>query len=159
MIILFLPKEGVYYTLEDEMNRSNININGELYTPKIAGFSVENGAVMVNDVNGGRFQKITLFSLGFYNSLDIENITVDDGFLNILPPSAKTIKLTQHIFRPTQLNIVADGDFGQLKGSVDLMSKKIKLILEPSILLKSRYKHLLVKFHKTEEGLVYESNF
>ncbi|MEF3192523.1 MAG: hypothetical protein K6347_08295 [Campylobacterales bacterium] len=155
--LFFLPKEGLYYTLEEEMNRSRIVLSQERLSHSWGILRVHDALLYIEDLAVGKIGQINVYLFGPVNRVVVTDMEVLGDLLTLVPGEIDSIELSHTLWSPLTLNIQGIGDFGTIHGTIDLMEKKIVLLLEPSALAMTRYRPLLMKFKRTKEGLVYES--
>ena len=59
-ILLFLPKQNIYFAIEKELKKYDIIISGEKFTSHLLGFNLENAVLYVQDVNIAKLNKVNI---------------------------------------------------------------------------------------------------
>ncbi len=95
--VFFLPKQNLYYILEQELNKYNIVISNEKIIPQLVGLRLENGLIYVKGINIAKLDNVNIF----LNSIDISSKEI--GYAN-----GKVDIFNQNIivtFKPTNIFI------------------------------------------------------
>ncbi len=148
--IALLPKENLYFYGETKLEKQNIVISNEKIISKFFGIDIQNAKIYYNSIYFGEIKKIDTKFFLLNNAIEINNLKVEDSFKNLLPSDIKDITVNYSIFDPLNLNIYANGEFGELKGSYNLIEKKISCELKASAKMKQDYRSILnqLKFDK-----------
>jgi len=157
-VVLFMPKINLLYTLEGLLKKEHIEIREDTLKDRWIDLKLENALVLYDGVESLVAKELTISPWLFYNSIkayEVEPSSTLKGMLNI---KADSVSITHSLLSYKKASIEAIGDFGRIFGDVDLLDRKVHLVLEPSDSFKN---NKIVKdfFKKSEEGLVYESKF
>lgn len=160
MAIVFVPKKELYYYGERLGKDYKVFISNEELTDFGLGFSLNNGTIFYDGIEGGEVESFsTIFTL-FYNNISLSNVVISEDLKDFVPGDVKEISITYGLWMPHLVDISGEGDFGVLEGSVNLIERKISILLKPSTITVKKFKPQLRRFlKKNKEGYVYEYSF
>lgn len=158
-LFIFLPKEGFYNLIEKEISKQNIIISDETKNSKTFGINIKNSEVYYDRINTAFIKDIDISTYFFYTSLVIDTIRVSKSFENMLPSKIKMIKIEHSILAFDKIDIKADGEFGKFQGKILLLERRIIGELNPSKIMKSKYRNILKQFKLVEGKYKYEFKF
>jgi len=155
-VVLFMPKVNLYYTLESLAKKEQVEIKEGVLTDRWVDLHIQDARVFYDGVASVVADTLNISPWIFYTKIIATNVRPAKALKRMFDVHATEVILTHSVLDYKSIMIEAQGDFGTLSGSVDIMERKVKLILEPSAKFKNNN---MVKryFKKTEEGLVYES--
>jgi len=157
--LYFLPKKNIYFQLEKELYKKHVVILDETFKEKPFGLLIKNMEVFYDGLNAGIASNLDFTSCLFFTKIDINKVRVSKSFEHILPLKIDEIIVEHKVFSFSKVNIVARGDFGEIKGFYDIFEKKIVGELKPSSLVKSKYKMILRTFKLKNGKYEYEFKF
>jgi uncharacterized protein (UPF0332 family) len=146
-IILFVPKDNLYYTLQSFLQKQNIYINSDIKSG--IDLNLKKGTVYYNGMDISKFQKIRVLPFIFYNEIEANKITLNIGNYKI-----NSLKAFYSVFYPLKVFIKGECDFGKIEGYVNLFKKEIKLYIYN--LTNSYLKRFL---RKDKKGYFYYAKF
>ena len=158
------PKKELLYKTESILLSKKIDLQNKDITDFGVAVSIENPSLKIlgNDaITGGEG---CFFASFVYNSYSISNPKISEISKAALGVEPTHIKLYNSVFIPSKIWIKADGEFGSIKGTIDLKQNKFRAKLymsqafETADEFKAKKGVLLSKFKQTEEGFVYESD-
>jgi hypothetical protein len=154
-LLLFSPKEKLYYLLESELEKNGIVISNEKFSDTLFGLTILDADIYVKGINMAKIKSLNLNLFFLYNKLTIESIETDKGIHNIAPKSIESITATFSIIKPYKVAVESTGSFGSVVGGYYIDKNKLffRLKEEKSI---SSFKKFL---KKDTEGLYYEKFF
>lgn len=154
--IALMPKENLYYTLINKLKQERVVIAQESLSDNLISLKGKNILVFYDGIESVQAEKFTISPYLFFNSIKISNVSASEDLKRMFGFSADFVKISYVIWNYKGVDISAIGDFGELKGDVNLESMEVKLILEPS---EEFQKSPLLNqyFKKSEEGYIYES--
>lgn len=158
LLIIFIPKERIYFSIEAFLSDYHVFINNENFTNHLIYLDVENAALALDNQSLASIQKIQIAPFLFYNRLSISNLSFSPYYHSFFPGSIDAIVLTYSILAPFEISIQGNGDFGQFRGEYDIINHKIRIVFEPTYQLR-QYGFLVSKLHQEKEGLVYENTY
>jgi len=122
-IIIFMPKENLFFTLQKELKKENIYINTTT-SSNLFNLHLKDSSIFVNGINIAKIKNTDILPLIFFNQINIKNIKIDFNKLNI-----NNLTLTYSILNPLYINIKGKSDFANIIGDIDLKNRKIKIYL------------------------------
>ena len=155
VLILFMPKEEIYFSLEKELVKNDIELNEESRSEGIFSLSLKNVTVYVKGIPLVTVEKIDFFTLLFYTSIHFETLMVDESLKTMTPTEIEDLIISQSILSPLSLSVKAEGPFGEAKGSVDLDKRKLRMDVNDTKALGM----LKSKLKQGEKGWFYETSF
>ena len=152
-LIIFMPKQELYYDLERQLQAYSITITGESIEESVLGLRIEHPIVYFNGAVIAKADSINLWTLLAYTTIDITNLDVADGMP--IHVGISNAKLTNSLLSPTSVEILASSSIGGIDGSVDILDRNIHLNIDNNG-SKGIFKQYL---KKGKEGWQYESRF
>ncbi len=159
LVIVFLPKENLFYLGEKELSKQNVILNNEKLSDFFGLFSAKGMDVYYDGLNVGHVKDLSIFLGIFYNQISINDANFNSSLRQFIPQEIKKISIKASAFFPIRLFISGYGDFGQISGYVDLYSKKIKLILHPQKDFVSKYPAIAQELKKNKDEYIYETTY
>ncbi|RRS31372.1 MAG: hypothetical protein P794_04115 [Epsilonproteobacteria bacterium (ex Lamellibrachia satsuma)] len=126
-LLVFMPKQELYYKLEKELLKKEIKINEKSIEEGLFSLTVKQASVYVKGINVATIEKITFFTLLFYTKIELDSLLLDDSLKAMAPQQTDKAILTYTILSPLKARINAEGSFGVVEGSVDLRERKLHL--------------------------------
>jgi hypothetical protein len=158
ILIIFIPKEKIYYTIESKLSDNKIYFTGEEIDNKYFSIDVNNIGVILDNTKIATIEKINISPFLLINKFEISSISLTEDYKVFFPGKINEFVVTYSLFNPLNIKIEGNGDFGEFDGNYNLIDNKIKVIFPVNSELR-KYPLLLSKLHKENEELVYESNF
>jgi hypothetical protein len=146
-LIIFMPKDNLYYTFQDYLKKENIYINSDIKS----GISLylKNGVVYYNGMDISKFENTEILPFIFYNQIKGKNITLNIGNYKI-----NSLNIVYTVFYPIKIFVKGDSSFGKIDGEVNLIKKEVK------IYIKNLTNNSLKKFlRKDDKGYFYYAKF
>lgn len=159
-LLYFTPKVNLYFFIEEQIKPLDVMIANEEAVDQ--GFSLEllHAKLYIQKIKSADIGSAQLMLLGVYNTAAIDKVILDKTFEQFFPPIIEHIEVTQTLFAPLQLHGTAVGDFGEAIATVDLLERRVNVVLKPSKLMLSKYKSTLSQLKKSKEGdYRYDSKF
>jgi len=164
VLLYFTPKISLYYLAEQKIKPiSGVIISKE--SLKDNGFSLEidNAHISLKGIDSAVIEKINIKILGFFNTLNINNITLSSVADSFIPLHIESIYMHYSLLNP--LNIIGkiEGDFGEASVIISLNKDRLQphllVTLTASSKMKKGYRRTLRNFKKNKEGeFIYEKN-
>jgi hypothetical protein len=154
-LVIFAPKQQIYYLLEKELAQNDIVISNEKFSDKLFGLTITDADIYIKGIKMAQIKSVDLNIFFLYNQLTINSVHTDKGIQNIVPKSIDKLTAIFSIIKPYKVAIDGVGSFGEVKGGVYLNMNKIFLRL-PKTKDISSFKNFL---KKDKEGLYYEKFF
>jgi len=155
VLILFMPKEEIYFRVEQELVKNEIVLNEESRNEGLFSLSLKNVTVYVKGIPLVTAEEINFFTLLFYTCINVETLMIDESLKTMTPTEVEHLHISQNILSPSDLKVKAEGPFGQASGSVDLNQRMFHMDINDTKglgMLKSKLK-------QGEEGWYYETSF
>ena len=121
-LIVFMPKDNLYYTFQKYLSKNKIYINSDIDS-KIA-LRLKNGTVYYKGMDIVSFDEADVYSFIFFNKIYLHNIALKLGNLRI-----KNLNVSYTVTNPLKVYINGVSDFGKIEGYVDLIKKEIKVYI------------------------------
>jgi len=154
-LVIFAPKQQIYYLLEDKLAKDGIVISNEKFSDNLLGLSIKDADIYVKGIKMAHVESLDLDIFFLYNRLTINSVHTDKAIQNLVPKSIDNISAVFSIIKPYKIDINGMGSFGEVKGGVYLNMNKIFLRLP-----KTKDISMFRKFlKKDKEGLYYEKFF
>ncbi len=155
VLILFMPKEEIYFSLEKELAKNDIELNEENRSEGIFSLSLQNVTVYVKGIPLVTVEEIDFFTLLFYTSIHFETLMIDESLKTMTPTEIEDLLISQSILAPLNLSVKAEGLFGEARGNIDLDMRMLRMDFNDTKalgMLKSQLK-------QGEKGWYYETSF
>ena len=154
-LLLFMPKEEMYYTVEKALAAQDITLNEKSIEEGIFSLSLKDVTVYVKGIALANIEEVNFFTLLFYNTLEVDNLVVDEVLHTKVPSKTKEAVFTYQIFSPLTVSLDANGSFGHAQGVIALDEKKVHIDF-----LKAKEIGMIQPFlKKGEKGWFYEKSF
>jgi hypothetical protein len=154
-LLLFMPKQELYYKLEQTLEKEGIKINEGSIEEGIFSLTLKNADLYVKGIKVATVEKATLFTLLFYTRVELNELLLDDSLKSMAPQHTQNATLSHTLLSPVQLAIHAEGSFGVVAGEANVQERKVHVdfVEEKEI---GMIKQLL---KKGESGWYYETSF
>lgn len=154
-IIILMPKQEIYYKLEEILDGYEIRLNEEKKSEGFFSLNLKGVTVYVKGINVATIDEVNLFSLLFYSSVELRSLLVDESLSAIIPRETTSAILRHSILSPLDISVAASGSFGALTGNIDLNERTVHLDFNESKTLQM----LKPTLKKSDKGWVYETSF
>ncbi len=154
-IITLMPKQELYYKLEEILHVQDIELNEEVIEEGLFGLDLKNVSVYVKGINIANIDEVYVVSLLFYSRVEVSGLKIDDSLKSMVPQEIQKAIFTHSILSPLFIKIEAIGSFGVVHGEISLDKRKIHLDFNENKNIEMLKSHL----KKSEEGWVYETSF
>jgi hypothetical protein len=154
-LLLFMPKQELYYKLEQALVKEGIKINEERIEEGVFSLTLKNADLYVKGIKIATVEKVNLFTLLFYTKVELSELLLDSSLKRMAPQRTQSATLSHTLLSPMHVSIQAEGSFGLLAGNADLKERKVHLdfVEEKEIdMIKQMLK-------KGEAGWYYETSF
>jgi len=121
-LIVFIPKDNIYFTLQKYLSKENIYINSRIDSS--INLDLKKGTIYYNGINLITFNKIVISPFIFYNKVAIKNLKINFENLKI-----KNANIVYSFFNPLKIYINGTSNFGKLKGEINLLKRNIKIYI------------------------------
>ncbi|HEO98632.1 MAG: hypothetical protein JW682_01125 [Campylobacterales bacterium] len=154
-VIVMMPKQELYYLLEQELAKKDIKISSEKISEGWFSLSLKEPSVYVKGIKVATVEEIDIFTLLFYSRASLKGLLLDSSLERFAPGQIDQSILTQSVLNPFKVAISGNGAFGEAEGSVNLKENQLKLKFSDNKDLGM----LRSKLKKDEEGWIYETSF
>ena len=155
-LLLFMPKEELYFALEKNLETQGIRINEKSIETGIFSLNLIDSDIYVKGIKVAHVEKVNIFTLIFTTNINIKALTIDASLKAFAPEKIDQANITHTIFSPMKANILASGSFGNMEGVADLKDHTLRLDFSNTTkeidLIRGNLK-------KDEKGLYYETSF
>lgn len=159
-LVFFIPKVNLYYMAEQELEKLAVVIDNEHISDSGFVVKISNADIYAKGIHSAKVESLNLTTYLFYNSIQIDNILLSETLKSFVPLKINTLSATQLFYNPMSIALRASGEFGEAWGSVDLLTRTLKINLTPSKLLSAKYRSTMKMLKKNKEGgYVYELTF
>jgi len=120
-IFLFLPKNELYYLLQNELKKENIYIvaKSDSYLTKL---TLKNGSIFYESMEVARFKIINAYIYLFYDKIEINDLKLEIGNYKVLKAT-----VIYSVINPFKAKITAKANFANIEGYIDLKNRNLKL--------------------------------
>jgi len=154
-LILFMPKEELYFSLERELAKEGVEINEASIEEGLLTLTLKDVTVYVKGIEVATVKEITLVTLLVYTKVEAVDFHVDKEFYAFVPEYARKIVLTHTVADPDHIKVDAAGSFGVLEGKISLSKRTVHLDFAETKDIEAIQSQL----KKGEEGWYYETAF
>jgi hypothetical protein len=159
LLLYLLPKENLYYLLEQNLEKKGVVFNDEKLKDKGFQLEVRDSALFYKGVGSADIGKIRFDFFLLYNAVVLKEIKLSSIAQTFMPLYVNRVDFRYSIFNPLRIRGKARGEFGEADIFLHLLEKKITVVLSPSEIMLQKYKNSLKKFKKSQDGeYVYEQN-
>ena len=157
-LIFFIPKDRLFLYLEDRLKENYIDISQNKIVDNGFVTLAKDMKVNYDKLDIASLKSLKLYTFLFYNSLKAKNIELKESVSMMMPKRVDFIKVSYFVFNPLNIYIYAKGDFGEADGFVDILHKKLSILVKPSKIFKS-YHQTLSQMKKEKSGYRFEYRF
>jgi len=154
-LLAFMPKQELYYKLEQELEKNNIKINEKSIESGLFSLKIHDADIYIKGMKLITIGEIDFFTLLFYTSVNMKNVLLDESLKTMTPTQMDTAILKHDILNPIHVGIDAKGSFGSLSGMINLNARVLHLDFNDS----KGIEQLKPKLLKDEKGWYYETSF
>ncbi len=150
--MVFVPKTSIYYLLEKNLKKFDVVISDEQLKESLLSLNITNAHISTKGIDSAIISKSDITLLLFYNKLSFRDIKLSSIVETYLPSKIASLEIDYSLLHPLTLEINAEGDFGEARGSLHLLDRDVSLILKPSKKMFTSYKKSLRFFKKDKDG-------
>jgi len=158
-VLIFFPKQSAYNFLEHELFKEKLIISGEKRIEKAFSLTIKDGDVYLKGINVANINKASFTSYLVYTKVQIKDIRLLESLKSIFPTPISSIKLKHSILEFDKVKISANGVFGNVNGSIDIINRIITLELYASSEMRSSYSKILSQMKLKEGRYFYEYRY
>jgi hypothetical protein len=155
-LLIFMPKQELYFTLEKELAKQDIEINEQSIDEGVLSLNLIKPVIYVKGIKIATIEKINIFTLLFNTNINVKALILDDSLKSFAPEKVDVANISYSLFSPFKVHIEAKGSFGNIDGYANLTERNLRLdFTETTKELGSIRSNL----KKDEKGLYYETSF
>ena len=124
-LVLFSPKQEIYYLLEKKLEKEGIVISNEKFSDTLFGLTINDADIFVKGINMAKVKSLKLNIFFLYNQLSIEGIETDKGVHKFVPKSIDRVTATFSILKPYKVAVDGNGSFGSTIGGYYIGKNKL----------------------------------
>ena len=154
-VIVMMPKQEIYYLLEQELEKNDIKISSEKISEGWFTLRIQEPSIYVKGIKVATVKEIELFTLLFYTRGSLEGLLLDRSLERFAPREIDQAVVTHSVVNPLNMMIDARGLFGEAEGRVNVMERQIRMKFSQ----RKNLGMLSSKLKKDGEGWLYETSF
>jgi len=154
-ILIFMPKQKFYYTLERELLKQGVEINEKSIEEGIFSLNITGAKIYVKGIEVANIDEINFFTLLFYSNVTISSIIIDDYLKEYTPGDIDKLITMHSILAPLKAFVTISGDFGIAEGIVDVKNRDLRIDIADI----EKVKSIKSMLKKDEKGWYYETSF
>jgi len=155
-LLVFMPKQELYFTLEKELLKQDIEINEQNIEEGLFSLNLINPEIYVKGIKIARVEKINIFTLIFTTNINLKSLILDDPLNSFAPKKTDIANISYSLFSPFSVNLEAQGNFGLLEGNANLNERKLRIDFSETT---KELDSIRSNLKKDEKGLYYETSF
>ena len=155
-LLVFMPKQELYFTLEKELLKQDIEINEQNIEEGLFSLNLINPEIYVKGIKIATVEKINIFTLIFTTNINLKSLILDDSLKSFVPKMTDVANISYSLFSPFIVNLEAEGNFGLLEGNVNLNERKLRIDFSETT---KELDSIRSNLKKDEKGLYYETSF
>lgn len=154
-ILVLMPKQEFYYTLEKELAKHEIELNEEKINEGWFSLNLEQVSVYFKGIKVATIEEVNLYTFLFYSRIELQSLRMDDSLKSMVPQDTQRAVFAHAIFTPLEIPVDANGSFGLMSGSINLNKRTVHLEFNES----KNIEMLKPQLKKDAKGWVYETSF
>jgi hypothetical protein len=155
-LLVFMPKQELYFTLEKELAKQDIEINEQNIEEGVFSLNLIKPVIYVKGIKIATLEKINIFTLLLYTNINVKSLLLDESLKSFAPEKIDAANISHVVFNPFHLNIEAKGSFGILEGNANLTERTLHLDFTETT---KEIDSIRPNLKKDEKGLYYETSF
>jgi len=157
MLIVFLPKENLYYFLKKELHQYNITLKEEHIDEGVFSLSLDKLEINYEGMDVAEILKLETECYLFLNIVTVENIQLSSLVESYIPREIQHMRVEYSILHPLSIRFEADGKFGDVAGEFSLMERAFVVRVKLKKMMEQKYKKSLRYLKKLKTGeYIYE---
>ena len=154
-LLAFMPKEALYFKLEQTLEKQGIKINETNIKEGFFGLDISHATLYTEGIKVMTIEKIHLFTLLFYTTINVKGVAIDKGLQHLFPKYIQNIEVIHTVIAPLEVMIHAAGSFGRAEGKVSLSERKVHVDIIEAKEIQMIQSHL----KRGKKGWYYEASF
>ena len=155
-LLVFMPKQELYFTLEKELAKQDIEINEQSIEEGVFSLNLIQPVIYVKGIKIATIEKINIFTLIFNTNINVKSLILDDTLKSFAPEKIDVANISYSLFSPFKVNIEAKGSFGVIEGIANLNERSLRLDFNETT---KGLDTIRSNLKKDEKGLYYETSF
>lgn len=151
-LMYFTPKVALYYFAESKLKQYDVIISDENAVDNGLTLSIEDASLSVKDINSVDIKEINIAIFTLYNRVSLNDLKLASTASDFIPTNIKFVDITYSIFNPLHVSADAKGEFGVADVDVDLLDRRVLLRIEPSNLMKRKFRSSLRNLKRSKDG-------
>lgn len=157
VLILFMPKQEIYYKLEESLDQNDIRLNEESIDEGWFSLTLHKVDVYVKGIQLATIDEVNVFTLLFYTKVEIENLFLDESLKSKMPTKIEALYANHSIMMPWSVHLEVFGPATGATGSINLKENTLHLDLNNTST--KDIEMLQSVLQKNEKGWYYETSF
>ncbi len=155
-VVLLMPKVHLYYALKKVLASEHVMLMQDRVKDRWFDLKIEGLHIYYDGIDAAQAEDVSVWPWLFYNRIRLSGLEAGKDLRKMFDFKAEAVHVTHSVIDPMHVRLYAEGNFGQISGSVDLREGRVKLLCEPTDAFRGSdaFREL---FRKSEEGYVYES--
>jgi len=120
-LLVFMPKESLFFTLQKVLSQKNIYINSDIKNSLIS-LLLKKSVVYYKGMDIAKIKNIKIFPYLLYNFIEVDGVKINFGNYKI-----NNLNFVYSVINPVKLKIYGDSRFGKLEGEANLRKKELKV--------------------------------
>ena len=159
-LIYFTPKIALFYLAEKELNKFDLIISNEKIIDSGFSLEVSDFNLYIKSIESAKVQDLDITIFGLYNRVILQNIVLSNTAKSFVPLNIYLVEAKYTIFNPLNATATADGEFGKLDVTFNLLEMALNIKLFPSEIMLKKYRSTMSQLSKNEDGSYsYAKNF
>jgi len=151
-VLIFLPKENLYFLLEKELAKQDIFISNETISTGLFSIELEDAVVTYEGIEVAKIIRSDFELFLLYDKVELKEIELSSLISNYWPSKIENVVVTYSVIDPVNIHAVAEGTFGQIVAEYSLEDSRVSVVLKPSKLIFKKYRSTLRYFKKSKDG-------
>lgn len=158
-LLCFLPKEHLYYYAAKEARSVGIELSSKKMQEDCFDMEFQGSELYWKSLKVADVETIAVHPWLFYNTLELREIGLAGVASSFAPLKVERFRAVYSLVHPLSIRAKALGEFGDAAIEFGLSSKNLRIVLNPSEIMRTKYAATLKNFQKLEEGAyLYEQN-
>ena len=159
-VVYFVPKQNLYYALENELQKYGIVIDAEDVIEHPFSLELRHPKVYLKGIEVFQALDVDIRVWIFFNEIKTDKARIGSVVKNFIPTHIDTLQIVYSLWHPFYITGYSKGNFGSINLQTDILERKGVLRLKPSEMMRTKYANTLRKLEKNQKGeYLYEQNF
>jgi len=148
----FTPKVALYYYGETRLKEQGVIISQESAIDNGLTLSIKDASLSFKAIESANIKDLNIAIFGIFNKISLKDIKLASTASDFLPTDIKSVDVSYALYDPLHVSANAEGDFGEAELDIDLLDRKLFLILKPSKVMSKDYRSTLRNLRKSKDG-------